>query len=326
MIFIAYYKDYNHILFMLIPYVLLNILNAFKKRISDYLFIDIFLLVQYICFLIWIRFFNMSLLNHLNIVNLFMIMVLNYIVIHIIYYLYNEGDRIINYHMSYKDLLQEKQIRLSLFKITHEIKNPIAVIKAYLDMLNVNDKKQVSKYIPIIKNEISRLLILLQDFMLVNKNNVEMEIMDINMLLEEVIESLKPLLKDNNITLTTNIIDDEVYINGDYKRLGQVFINLIKNSIEAMDKSNGKINIKNIIDNNKLDIIIEDNGSGISEDALEKLKTPFFTTKEKGTGLGVSLSNEIIKAHKGMLTYESFKGKGTKVTVEIPLNGEESYA
>ena len=97
-----------------------------------------------------------------------------------------------------KILQKEKQIRLSLFKVTHEIKNPIAVCKGYLDMLNVNNKEQVSKYIPIIKSEIERLLTLLEDFMLVNKNNVDLDIMDINLLLEEVTDKLKPLLDENS--------------------------------------------------------------------------------------------------------------------------------
>ena len=257
-IMIGYYRSVNCLVFMIIPYLLLNIVNVWKKHhhISDYIYIDIFLLIQYIFLLIWFRLFNIDLLHSFNLFNLSMTMILNYVVIHIIYYLYDEGEKIISYHMSYRELIQERQIRLSLFKITHEIKNPIAVIKAYLDMLNINNSKQVHKYIPIIKNEIDRLLVLLQDFMLVNKNNIEKDIMDINMLLEDVIESLKPLIKEHNIELSNDIIDDETYIDGDYKRLGQVFINLIKNSIEAIDGNNGHIKIKDYINDNKLHIII----------------------------------------------------------------------
>ena len=113
-------------------------------------------------------------------------------------------------------------------------------------MLNVHDSKQVKKYIPIISREIERLLILLQDFLLVNKNNVELDIMDINMLIEEVTMSFKPMLTEKSIELKMDIIDDEILIDGDYKRLSQVFINILKNSIEAMDKKRGTI----IIDQN----------------------------------------------------------------------------
>lgn len=200
-----------------------------------------------------------------------------------------------------------------------KIKNPIAVIKGYLDMLNVNNIEQVGKYIPIIKSEIERLLTLLEDFMLVNKNNVELDIMDINLLLEEVIDKIKPLLEGKNIKLDINLIDDEIYIMGDYKRLSQVFINLIKNSIEAIPETKeGLIIIKNSIKNNILNIVIIDNGIGIDKNIMNKIKEPFYTTKVKGTGLGVSLSNEIISAHKGSLNYISKEGN-TKTIIDLPL-------
>ena len=73
-----------------------------------------------------------------------------------------------------------------------------------------------------------------------------------------------------------------------------------------------------------MNIIIEDNRSGISNKNLKKIKEPFYTTKNRGTGLGVSLSDEIIKAHNGSLLYESVLGKGTKVTIKLPLYGKEN--
>ena len=262
------------------------------------------------------------LITNYNINNIF-IFIISYLVVHIIYLLLNKSEEIIKYHLSFKELQQEKQIRLSLFKVTHEIKNPIAVCKGYLDMLNVNNQEQVEKYIPIIKGEIERLLTLLEDFMLVNKNNVDLDIMDINMLLEEVIDKLKPMLEEKNIELENKLIDDEIYINGDYKRLNQVFINLVKNSIEAIpNNKKGLISIKNNINKNNLNIIIEDNGVGISNKILKKIKEPFYTTKQRGTGLGVSLSNEIINAHQGTLEYHSKEGLYTKTIVKIPLYEE----
>lgn len=299
---------------MYIPYISLIILYIIKKHknISNFIFIDTFMFLVLITLLI----------TNYSINNIF-IFIISYLVVHIIYLLLNKSEEIIKYHLSYKELQQEKQIRLSLFKVTHEIKNPIAVCKGYLDMLNVNNQEQVEKYIPIIKGEIERLLTLLEDFMLVNKNNVELDIMDINMLLEEVIDKLKPMLEEKNIELENKLIDDEIYINGDYKRLNQVFINLVKNSIEAIpNNKEGLISIKNTINKNNLNIIIEDNGVGISNKILKKIKEPFYTTKQRGTGLGVSLSNEIINAHQGTLEYHSKEGLYTKTIVKIPLYEE----
>ena len=115
-------------------------------------------------------------------------------------------------------LNKEKNLKLSLFKITHEIKNPIAVCKGYLDMINVKDTDQVERYIPIIKSEIERLLSLLEDFLHINKSNMDLDIMDFNMLIEDTINKLNPILIENNINLNLDIIDDEIFINGDYKR------------------------------------------------------------------------------------------------------------
>ncbi len=99
--------------------------------------------------------------------------------------------------------------------------------------------------------------------------------------------------------------------------MNQVFINIIKNSIEAINDK-GVIKLDYEIDRN-FKIIIEDNGCGITEDQIEKIKEPFYTTKKNGTGLGVSLSIEIIKAHNGKIDYIPLK-KGLKVIVELPIH------
>jgi signal transduction histidine kinase len=247
----------------------------------------------------------------------------NYILIHIIYLLYNLGENIIKDNNKYKKIKQDNRLKTSLFKITHEIKNPIAVIKAYLDMLNTKDRKQVEKYIPIIKSEIDRLLNVLQDFLLVNKANVTFDLMDINMLIEDIISREITLMEANNIKFKSDLIDDEIYINGDYNRLSQVLINIIKNSIEAMENRKGVITIKDIIKDNNINIIVIDEGIGISKKIMAKIKEPFYTTKNRGTGLGVSLSDEIIKAHNGTLSYDSKEGVGTKVTIKLPLYGKD---
>ena len=234
----------------------------------------------------------------------------------IFYILYHKGEEILGFNHELNELQKEKEIRVSLFKITHEIKNPIAVCKAYLDMYDINDKKKSVKYIKIVKSEIDRLLCLLEDFMLVNKDNINCDIMDINLLLEEKIKNINELMNVRNIKINYELNDDEIYVFGDYNRLSQVFINLIKNSIEAKSKN---ITLKCYTKNNNVIVNIIDDGTGINKDAILKIKEPFYTTKIKGTGLGVSLSNEIVLAHHGKLKYESEYGRGTSVKVILPL-------
>ena len=308
---ILIYLSLNIDILMFIPFICIFLIYFIKKtiKISDYIFIDIFIGLEFIIILI----------KDFSLINIFLFLI-SYLLIHIIFILMKKSEKIIKYHIDFKELQQDSKIKLSLFKITHEIKNPIAVCKGYLDMLNTKNSEQVEKYIPIIKSEIDRLLTLLEDFMLVNKNNVDLDIMDINMLLEEVIDKLKPMLDEKNIKLNSKLIDDEIYINGDYKRLSQVFINLVKNSIEAIpQEKKGIISIKNNINNNNLNIIIEDNGIGINKKIMKKIKEPFYTTKLKGTGLGVSLSDEIINAHQGTLEYDSTEGEKTKTIIRLPI-------
>lgn len=249
-----------------------------------------------------------------------LLMLVTFIVItYLIIYMYNKGEDIIKLHMSIKELENDKQIRDSLFKITHEIKNPIAVCKSYLDMFDINNKEHI-KYINILKEENEKILLLLQDFLAMNKIKIQKEILDINMLLEDVVDQLTPLLKEKNIKFDYDVALDEVFIEGDYNRLNQVFINMIKNSVEALDNiKKPKISLNHKIDGNKFIISIEDNGSGISESDMERIKEPFYTTKKNGTGLGVSLSCEIISAHDGTLEYFSKVNEGTKVVISLPI-------
>lgn len=314
-----YHSTFNSIWVLAIIYLILCIIYIIKriKKFNNYIYIELSLITSSIIYYIWIYKYNNI---YYNIEQLLLSIISYFFITNIICLMYETGKNILQVHLTFKKLQQEKQIRLSLFKITHEIKNPIAVCKGYLDMLNVKDSRQVEKYIPIIKSEIERLLSLLQDFLLINKNNMDLDIMDLNMLVEDTIEKMQDLINKKNIKLSLNVIDDEVFINGDYNRLNQVLMNIIKNSIEAIpNDSRGEIKIYTKIKKNKYILFIEDNGEGMTKDTLKKMKEPFFTTKKRGSGLGVSLIYEIVEAHGGKIEYETEYGKGTTVKLEFPL-------
>ena len=318
-VLLIYSNSFNNIMFILLGYIIMALVYLIKKhiKISNIIFIELSILINTIVYYLWIYFYNYEYFNE----KYFIYTIICYFfVVNIICLIYETGKKTLEVHMTYKELQQEKQIRLSLFKITHEIKNPIAVCKGYLDMINVKDIDQVKRYIPIIKSEIERLLTLLQDFLLINKHNLDLDIMDLNMLIEDTIDKLNPLLSENNIDLDLNILDEEIFVNGDYNRLSQVMINIIKNSIEAIpDGRKGKIDISAEIKNNNYIVSIKDNGYGISKDIMCKIKEPFFTTKKRGSGLGVSLIYEIIEAHNGSVEYLSEYGRGTKVILKLPI-------
>ncbi len=136
------------------------------------------------------------------------------------------------------------------------------------------------------------------------------------MLIEDVSNNIQPLMHENRILFEVHTIEDELFINGDYNRLSQVIINVLKNSIEA--KANNIV-LRTYLTSEKLEVYVEDNGQGIEKENTSKIFEPFYTTKPRGSGLGVSLSNEIISAHHGKLEYFSQYGHGTRVKITLPL-------
>ncbi len=315
---INYYRilDINilYIVLEYLGYYIVYIINN-KIKLKQSYFILYLVILKSIAFLI---FTNLSDNYIFNFTNYLAIITLNFILINIITILYDKIENIIDLHNNLYNIKEEETLRKSIFNITHEIKNPIAVCKGYLDMFDINDLDKSVKYIPILKSEIDRLLKLLEDFLSITKVKIEKEEMDLNMLLEDTIKCLKPIINNKNIEFISNITDDEIYIKADYNRLKQTLVNIIKNSKEAI-KGKGYIKLYTDIDNKNIKIYIEDSGIGMSDEELKKIKQAFFTTKKTGTGLGVYLANEIISLHSGKIDYYSKKNEGTKVVITLPF-------
>lgn len=241
------------------------------------------------------------------------------IISYIILLLFKKSEDALDYNSTINELNREKEIKTSLFKISHEIKNPLAVCRGYLDMMSENNYKNYEKYFPIINSEINRTLFLMDDFLDYTKLKINKEDVDIVYLLEEIEDEFRPILKNKDVKFFSDLPDEEIYLNLDYNRMKQVFVNIFKNSLEA-SIGNEVINLSLVENNDNITITIEDNGEGMSEETLNKIGETFYTTKERGTGLGVSLSKEIIRLHGGEMRYESLIGKGTTVYITLPTN------
>ena len=260
----------------------------------------------------------------INFRNILIGVLLLYFISYAAFYLLEKGEEIMDLNQAMRSLEKEKSLRSALFKITHEIKNPIAVCKGYLDMLDLNDSPKVHQYIPIIQKEIARTLTLMDDFLDYTKVKVEKEPIDLYYLLEDTVSQLKPLLEQRGIKTDFKIPDDELYCYGDYNRLKQVFINLFKNAKESKkEKKTLHLKLRSEQKDGMCTITLEDDGIGMDEETLERIGEMFYTTKKQGTGLGVTLSKEIIELHQGELKYQSILGQGTKVTIQLPVMKEE---
>ena len=281
-------------------------LLLFKKRNFVLLFINTSAAIQ-----------GISIYFEYNrIINMIGYVVIIYGITFLVLYLFKIANDINSLYVTYGKIIKENELKDSLFKLTHEIKNPIAVCKGYLDMIDYNNID--IKYVKIIKSEIDRSLNVISEFVDYNKVKVNKDIMDIVMLIDEVCDSFKILVKSKNIKFIYDNNYDEIYLMGDYDRLKQVFINIIKNSIESIE-NNGIINVGITKLEKQVEITIVDSGVGMDKEELASIKKMFFTTKKNGTGLGVALSNEIVLAHNGALLYDSLKNEGTKCIVKLPI-------
>lgn len=306
-------------LFLFIQYSLVIIFCYLTKFKS----INIFFIITTI-FCVIISIMQPSIIICLkNLPYLILFLIVMYVVFYLIIRLYNIVENTVNMYYSIEKLTKEKKLYESLFKITHEIKNPIAVCKGYLSMFDLKDEKKAKKYISIIDQEIDRTLILLKDFSDISKINIEKNVMDITMLMEDVCDEVA-LAFNSNIKFKYNIGEEEVMICGDYQRLKQVLLNTIKNAKEAI-KKNGTIEVEGKKTNGFYVINIIDNGIGMDNETNKNIGTPFYTTKKEGTGLGVCLSKEIVERHNGSITYFSKLYKGTTVRIMLPIKNKASF-
>lgn len=139
-------------------------------------------------------------------------------------------------------------------------------------------------------------------------------LIEVRNLLEELTMLHRRDLTDRNIQLSTSVYPEDLTISADKNMVEQVLINLIRNAIQAFEDQEEKvIEIKAAVNEKSRAVIsVKDNGTGIDPEAMEKIFIPFFTTKKTGSGIGLSLSRQIMRQHQGTLTVKSTVGKGTE--------------
>jgi len=154
------------------------------------------------------------------------------------------------------------------------------------------------------------------------QSQVYVESVDINVALDDALRVLYNQYKHRNIEIEKRYDDALPLVEGNFANLGQVFINVIKNALESLTNGHGKITLvtRHREDTDSVVIECEDTGKGISEEQMNNIFKPFFTTKEvgKGTGLGLYISHEIVKRHGGNIYAQSEEGKGTVFIIELP--------
>lgn len=224
----------------------------------------------------------------------------------------------------------DKMERLSLVgqmaaSITHEIRNPMAVIRGFVQLLNERSPSEQRSYFRIVMEELDRANAIINDFLSLAQNRiVEKETSS----LQSVLKDMLPLiwadanLRGQSVELDLCEEQDVLELNG--KEIKQLILNLARNGLEAMDEK-GVLRIGTRDLEDRVQLYVSDTGNGIPPEKVERLFEPFYTTKEQGTGLGLALCLSIAERHDGRIEVQSAVGQGTTFIVTFCKSGYECW-
>jgi two-component system sporulation sensor kinase B len=207
--------------------------------------------------------------------------------------------------------------------IAHEIRNPLTVVKGFLQLMKRQEQGKNYEYLTLVLSELGRAEAIITDYLNFAKPQFQkVEEFPLAGVITEIIKLLEPLAAKQGVQLEKKLDETEFILNTDRNQLKQALLNLIKNGIEATPEG-GKVSIQFKIKENKAIVLITDTGKGMTHEQLSRIGTLFYTTKDKGTGLGTSVSLRIIETMNGKVSYQSIPGVGTEVMMILPENRKE---
>lgn len=170
------------------------------------------------------------------------------------------------------------------------------------------------------KSELVRIESIVSELLMLSKPQIyELAYKDARQIMADTVNLLETQAILHNVIIEFHAGDKPLWVMGVENQLKQVFINVLKNAIEAMQNGGGVVKISMSHDEDgAVNIRIQDQGSGISKEQLSKIGQPFYTTKDKGTGLGLMVTYKIVDNHKGLITAESEIGIGTTFIIRLP--------
>ena len=203
--------------------------------------------------------------------------------------------------------------------VAHEVRNPMTTVQGFLQLMSSEPQvhRNHKNYIHISLKELNDAQSIINDYLSLAKPQTE-ELSSIN-LSAEVKDAVSLINSYSNIKgiRIESSIQDQLHMNGNRAELKQILVNIMKNGIEAM-KDNGLLTVRLYSNLGEIFIEIIDTGMGMTKEQIHKVGTPFYSTKDKGTGVGLTISYQLVQSMKGKLEIESERGKGTKFTIRFP--------
>ncbi|TFE19591.1 sensor histidine kinase [Cohnella luojiensis] len=202
--------------------------------------------------------------------------------------------------------------------VAHEVRNPLQVTRGFLQLLAGRTDEKSKPYFDLAVNELDRASDIITDFLTFAKPEMDkIALLNLSKEIRKIEAMMIPLAAMHGGVLVCHT-QENLYFHGNSSKLKQALINIIKNSIEAIGKE-GLIEIKAASEEGDAVIRISDNGEGMDEEQIVNLGVPYFSTKTKGTGLGMMVTFRIIEVMKGTIKIHSTKGKGTEFLIRFPL-------
>ncbi|MEK5446279.1 sensor histidine kinase [Paenibacillus sp. FSL R7-0331] len=250
-------------------------------------------------------------------------------------YKYEIGDLATTLNYMADEIIRSNQIKDDFISsISHELRTPLTSIKGWSETLISGgyDPEETKLGMGIISKESDRLIGLVEeilDFSKLQQNEMKLSIVltDIRVVLQETILNIWAKAEKKRIHLVLEC-EDSVYIKGDPNRLKQVFLNLVDNAVKFSPEDSSIVLSAQRLSGSEMAVIVRDSGIGISEAHLSRVRDRFFQVDalNGGTGLGLAISQQIVELHQGKLEMDSELGKGTQVTVILPLTDERPPA
>ncbi|WP_164779533.1 ATP-binding protein [Paenibacillus kobensis] len=203
--------------------------------------------------------------------------------------------------------------------IAHEIRNPLTSLKGFLQLIS-SGRSNGRNYYEIMKSELTRIESIVSELLMLSKPQIyELTYHDARRVLDDIVILLEAQASLHNTEIVIDAAEEPLWVFGVENQIKQVFINVLKNAIEAM-VDGGTITVNSLREGEYVVTRITDEGPGIPKEQMAKMGQPFYTTKDKGTGLGLMVTYKIIDNHQGRIHASSEIGQGTTFTISFPYS------
>ncbi|GAB6413485.1 sporulation sensor histidine kinase KinB [Bacillus luti] len=202
--------------------------------------------------------------------------------------------------------------------VAHEVRNPLTVVRGFIQLLESTEDVKNKDYMRLVLAELDRAEQIISDYLNLARPQIEKkEHICLSAQLIEMTTLMSSFAAMQGVYLQVEI-SESLYTIGDKTKLKQAIMNVVKNGIEAIQGNKGYLKVTAIQKDETIVIRVKDSGVGMTKEQLARLGQPYYSLKEKGTGLGLMVTFSILQAHNGTLEYKSESGKGTEAIIILP--------